>query len=226
MAVKLPKSIIKKFGISKRAWAEYRKQTGKKPGAKTRGAAPKSEGEKMATKKKTRKRGRVRARARAVTRRASKALATRPGQVVVAAGTAAAGGVASSLIVNYTPVLKDQGKLTKALLQGGLGMLGIFFLKNRFAKALGAGAVIASGFTLTKELLKVNPLAGPGDKATLTPDQMRSLVNGQARLNSPVSDMRLGAPVRDVRMNVPADVRMGYNPMTSSIDGGWGKSGW
>lgn len=195
--VKLPKSIIKKFGITKRAWAEFRKTRGSKVSrpakrakrAKRRkssavtvesksGGHPakhKHGGTKMAKRRKKS----VRHRARRAGRRFGAAMGTKPGQVVVAAVTAAAGGVATSMIVNKAPVLKDQGRAAKALIQGGIGLAAILFIRNKHVKSLGAGAVIAAAMGVAREFLKVEPLAGPSaGSRTLTPSEMARVTGG------------------------------------------------
>lgn len=131
-----------------------------------------------------------RGRARRAGRRISVAMETKPGKVVAMAVTAAAGGVVSSFIVNKTPVVKDQGRATKALLQGGLGLTAILFARNRHVKSLGAGAVIAAAMGAAKEFLKVEPLAGPSAGGnTLTPSEMARLTNGQMGIPLPGGTM-------------------------------------
>lgn len=181
--MKLPKSFIKKFGgITKEAWAAFRKSrgvkkhkahaTGKKSGTPAR-SNNNSGGSKMAKKK-----GHKRAAVKKAYHKVRAGMDTRPGKVITMAVTAAAGGVATSFIVNKAPVIKDQGRLTKSLVQGGLGLVAILFVRNRHVKSLGAGAVIASVMGAAKEMLKVEPLAGPGGRRVLTPGEMARITGG------------------------------------------------
>lgn len=210
----LPKKYFKMFpGNLKRAWARYKADKG--GGAKKAAPAPakrkpgkparKSGGAKMAKAKKAAKRAVSKIRA---------GMDTRPGKVLTMAGTAAAGGVGTSLIINNTPKVKDMSQTTKSLIQGGAGLAAIFLGRKRWIKGLGAGAVIAGVFGLTKSVVKLNPLAGPGaGTPTLSPEQMRRLTGGG--MNVPAA----------VRMNVPASVRMRGNGSGNWNAGGWG-SGW
>ncbi len=136
----------------------------------------------------------VKHRARRAGRRIGVAMESRPGKVVLMAMTAAAGGVASSFIVNKTPVIKDQGRTAKSLIQGGLGLAAILFVRNRHVKSLGAGAVIASVMGAVKEVLKVDPLAGPSaGSRTLTPSEMARITGGQMNIPLPGMNAPLGA---------------------------------
>jgi len=206
-------------GNLKKAWAAYRADRG---GAKK--AAPRRKkkhtrarvkrrrkssgspspannhgGDKMAKRKKRRGVARAKSVARKGVRRLKELGSSRPGQVLISAAQAAVGGVATSFALNNIPKVKDMSTATKSGAQVALGLAGIFFGKNRWMKSLGAGSVIAGVFGITKEVLKLNPLAGPGPTmATLPPDVMRRLINRGS----------MGLPAR-VRMGLPANVRMG-----------------
>jgi len=141
----------------------------------------------------------IRGRARRAGRRLGVAMETKPGKVVAMAVTAAAGGVASSFIVNKTPIIKDQGRAAKSLIQGGIGLMAILFVRNRHVKSLGAGAVIAAAMGAAKELLKVEPLAGPSaGSRTLTPSEMARLTSGQMNIPLPGS---MGVPMTGAPAN-------------------------
>jgi hypothetical protein len=223
----LPKSIIKKYGMTKKAWAVFRGKGGGKKAAKRRRAKPKKHtararpkrarakrtrtpagetqhgGKKMAKRRKG-----IRRRARRAFRRVSVAMESRPGKVLTMAVMAAAGGVGTSVIVNNAPVLKDQGKTVKSAIQGGLGLAAILFVKNRQVKSLGAGAVIAGVMGLAKDLFKVEPLAGPSaGSVTLTPSEMAQITRGQT----------MAIPLPSGRMGVPMS--------TAPANAGWGKGG-
>lgn len=150
---------------------------------------PQKEGVKMARR---RKRGGFRGRARRVVRRARVGMETRPGKVVMSALEATGGAILSSLIVNQSPVIKDQATTVKSAVQGGIGLAAIMFVRNRHVKSLGAGAVVAALMGIAKDMLKVNPLAGPSaGSPRLSPSEMARLQSGQ-----------MGLPLRD-RMGVP-----------------------
>lgn len=165
-------------------------------------------------KKKGHKRAAVKHVAKRVRHHAKSAMSTRPGKILMAAGIAAAGGVVTSLAVNHTPKVKDMSQTSKALLQGGAGLLAVFFAPKAWMKALGGGAVLASAFGVSKSVLKLDPLAGPSAGApTLPPDMMRRLAQG--------TGMGLPAKVSMRGMGLPARVRMN-GPVIPSRSGGWG----
>lgn len=154
----------------------------------------------------------VKHKVRRAGRKAAVAMGSKPVQVLMMAGTAAAGGVATSFIVNKTPKIKDMSQGTKSMIQGGLGLAAIFLGKKKWMKSLGAGSVIASVFGLSKALLKLDPLAGPSaGRPTLSPSQMNRLIRNGS----------MGLPA-NVRMGVPANVRMGNSSVVPPRSGGWG----
>lgn len=197
--MRLPKSIIKKYGVTKKAWAVFRSMKGgKKKPAKARRVVVRSkkEDKPMARKKRS-----VRRAVRRVARRVGVAASTKPGQVVVGAMEAAAGAVVTSVAVNKLPVIKDQSRLVKAGAQGALGIAAVLFLRNRHVKALGAGAVIAAAMSAAKTLFNVEPLAGPSaGSRTLTPSEMALLTSGQ--MNIPLrQDGRMAMPMSQSTAN-------------------------
>jgi hypothetical protein len=147
--------------------------------------------------------------------RARAAMDTRPGKVIGMAGMAAAGGAATSFIINKVPKVRDMSQGTKSAIQGAAGLAAIFLGKKKWIKGLGAGAVIAAAFGGVKAVLKLDPLAGPGaGRPTLSPSQMRRITGGG--MNVPAS----------VSMGVPSSVRMrggseGFGGGASGWGGGW-----
>jgi len=223
----LPKKYFKQFpGQLKKAWKAYKADGGGAKVKKTK--APKKAKKKAPTRaKKTYHKQTAKTAKRKVHKMAKKhhkkthskkARGTgqsgfAPMQVITAAGMAAAGGVATSFAINKTPMVKDLSANLKAGIQGAAGVAAILFLRKRWMKSLGAGAVIAAVFSASKSILKLDPLAGPGAGApTLTADQMRRLLGGQMNMPS------------NVRMNVPAPVRMRGGPVMPFAPGGWGVS--
>jgi len=224
----LPKKYFKMFpGNLKKGWAEYRKDRGAGgSGAKRKKSRGKKRTRARAVKRKSaglpattanhkhggRKMSKRRKAVRHVARRIKAGMGTKPGQVVMAAGMAAAGGVATSLVINNVPKVKDMGALAKSGMQGAAGLAAIFFGRKRWMKSLGSGAVIAAVFGASKELLKLNPLAGPSAGSPTLPraELQRLIANG------------MGLPA-NVRMNRPAQVSM--NGGRSYGGSGW-SSGW
>src|SRR5690606_13280689 len=131
-AMRLPKSIIKKYGVTKKAWAGFRSMKGGKKPTKARRVVVRSkkEDKPMARKKRS-----VRRAVRRVARRVGVAASTKPGQVVVGAMEAAAGAVVTSVAVNKLPVVKDQTRLAQAGAHGGLGHATVHLLSKRHVKA-------------------------------------------------------------------------------------------
>jgi len=168
-------------------------------------------------KKKGKKRRAVAAYAKRGARRAKAAMDSKPGKVVVFAGEVGAGAVVSSLAVNRIPVIRDQGRMVKIGAQVGLGLAGLFLSRNKHVKALSAGSLVAAVMGGAREVLKLEPLAGPGPGSrTLTPAEMRSVTAGQ--LGKPVNyPGQLGKPV-----NYPGKLGDAFAP---SLDAG-GTGGW
>lgn len=226
----LPKKYFKMFpGNLKKGWAAFRAERGtpkkKKSGGKKHVAKKKTHavttakhgGGKMAKAKK-----KIKSAAKGAARRFKAAAGTRPGQVLIMAGTAAAGGVATSFAVNNIPKVKELSAMNKSLIQGGLGLAAVMFGgKRKWVKGLGAGSVIAAVFGLSKSVLNLNPLAGPGAGApTLSPSQMARItgmsVPANVRMNVP-ANVRMNAPRNDVRMR-------GNAPVSGWNQGGWGNN--
>lgn len=183
----LPKSIIKKYGVSKKAWDVFRGTRSRK-----KKTAPKARKRRVhhvvaqvmekVEMKKTHKKRRVAMPKKKHHSRRGKlkaVIGSRPGQIVAMAATAAAGGVATSFVVNKAPVIRDQSRLVKSAVQGGLGIIAIMFMRNKMVKSLGAGAVIAAAMGAAQEILKVQALAGPtAGGRTLTPSEMARITGG------------------------------------------------
>lgn len=221
----LPKSYFKRFpGNMKAAWKAFKKergQGGSAPKHHKRAKAKKNRAptrhpntEVVMAKKKGRKRAAVKHAARRVGHKVRAAAETRPGKLLIMAGTAAASGVATSYAINHIPKVKDMDATVKSGIQGALGLAAIFLGKKKWIKSVGAGAVIAGVMGLTKSVLKLDPLAGPGaGKMTLPPDVLAKLIrNGSMSMPASVSMHRPAS----VAMNRPASVAMR----------GRGSSGW
>ncbi len=231
--VKLPKSIIKKYGITKKAWAVFRgTKSGRKAKAKRAAPAKRRKSPKRArrsvaasTTKESggsimarRKRSKGKKRAPGVRRRHARRVAGRivgsgPAQMLTGAATMTAGAVVTSLAINKIPTVNTLSPNMKSGLQMALGALGMLFMKNKHVKLAGTGSFIAGAMGLTKKLLNVDPMAGSGDARTLSHEELYRLQRGQMGVPAQV---RMGVPAQ-VRMGVPAQVKMG-----GSAESGWG----
>jgi len=238
----LPKKYFKMFpGQLKKAWAKYKADKGEKkakPAKKEKTSKPRkvkhkravvrdrvvvakvNNSQKLTGKRKGSKMAKTKKTARKIGGKLKAGMNTKPGQLLTMAVIASAGGVATSLAINKTPKIKDLSQPTKSAIQAGLGLLAIFFGQKKLIKSMGAGAVIASVFALTKSITKIDPLAGPGSQTpTLSPAQMARLLS----MNAPAS-VRMNAPA-SVRMNAPASVSMGgTSPVKGWQQGGWGSN--
>jgi hypothetical protein len=185
--VKLPKSIIAKYGITKKAWAVFRKSRGKKQKKTAHRAAPKKSGKhtrKTTTnggKKMPKRRKHIRHSVRRAGRRIKSAMSGKPMAMVTMAATAAAGGVVSQMVMDKTPGIKTQSAGVKTMIQGGIGLAAIFFSRNRHIKSLGAGAVIAAAMSAAKSVM-AGPSAG---SRRLTPTEMARITGGQMNIPLP-----------------------------------------
>lgn len=219
--MKLPASFIKKYGLTKRAWAEFRKSKGgakraapkkhhkkkrrvsHEAAAKKPGRSSGQHGGKMA-KKKRRVGRKAKVAVRRAGRRAKAAMGSRPGQILMMAGTATAGALGTSMAINAVfnniDSLKTKSAGWKSGAQFALGLLGVYFGKKRWIKNLGAGAVLGGVLGGVKSVTGVDPLAGPSaGRPTISPEQLRRLIASGGRMNIP-------ANVRT--MNMPANVTM------------------
>ncbi len=139
---------------------------------------------------------RVAHRVRRGARRVGAAMETRPGKVLVMAVEATAGGVVTSMAVNKLMPATASAN-TKALIQGGLGMAAVMFIRNKHVKAAGAGAVIASLMGLAQNMFKVSALSGPSSSRTLAPSELQRLIQGggSAGMNLPLQG-GMGLPLQ------------------------------
>lgn len=157
-----------------------------------------------------RKRRSVRHSIRRAHRRASVMAGTTTGKVIVGAAEVAAGAAASALLVNKGPMIKDASPVVKSGAQIVLGILAIRFFRNPHLKTVGAGAVVSAVMGLAKNVLKVEPLAGPGG-GNLSPADLRALSQG---LGIPIENM--GIPLNpmngSVSMTAPTGFKGGFGP--------------
>lgn len=210
----LPKGYIKKYGGLKAAWAAYKKQ-GKTTPKKARKKSTKrvyrlakkvtiqTNAIKPAKGTSIMKR-KAKHKAKKVYHKAKAMVHSRPGQVIMNAGIATAGGVATSMVLNFIPGVKDMDKGIKSGLQLALGLAGVFLVKNKMVQALSSGVVIAGAFGLSKKYLNLDPLASGGRR--MTSAEIRELTSMLPGLSG-----RMGIPasVRPGSMGIPAQVLSG-----------------
>lgn len=212
----LPKAYFKKYpGNLKKAWAAYKADHGGKKSTQTKQSTKSAGGNEMATHKK--KSGGVKHHAK----KAYGFAKANPLQLLTSTAMAVAGGVASAMLINRLPMLKDSKPMTKGAIQIGTGMLLLFVLKNRIAQALGGGAIVAGGFSLAKGA-GFDGLAGSGGRS-LTQAEMLQLGQNLANrsLGRPVNYVgQLGRPV-NYSGSLGSRVMPGLNTMP-----GWNQNGW
>lgn len=212
----LTRALIKKHkGDLKAAWADLRRGKATRKAVVKSKPAESGKGPKMAKRKK----------AKAAVKRAGhavkRAVNTKPGQMLVAAAMAAGGGVASSFILNKTPMLKDLNKGAKAGAQIAIGIAGAYLFKNKFLKAASAGAVIAGVFSGVKAFTGLEPLAGDSGKK-LSPFELLNLTK---QLNGGMSrPVNYGGPSLSRPVNYTG--AMSRPSMPSLNTGSWGPTGW
>lgn len=203
----LPKKYFKAFpGNLKKAWAAYKRdKSGRKVSA--RGSKKKITIKRVKTRSPmaAKKKSKVASAARRVAGRAKGFMTGRAGQVAMTALVATGGGIATSMLINKAPMVRDWSRGTKVLTQIGLGVAGVVFFKKPILKSMFAGAAMAGVFGASKEFLKIDPLAG--DARTLSPEALLSLVRGGS----------MGVPA-NTRMGIPANTRMGV-PASVSMNG-------
>lgn len=172
-----------------------KKKTAKKAKKKTSKKATKKKGKRKMAKAKSKKK-----KSGAKTKTIKKKMT--PTELLIFSGLAALGGITSSLIVNFTPFIRDMKPIVKSLSQMGVGIVGTIFIpkKAEFLKPLAAGAGIAGTFGLVQKVSagKFQVLAGNQAK-TLTDQEIAALVAGGY-----------------VNMDGPA--RIGMNGMSGPVD--------
>ena len=169
---KLPKRYIKKYGISAKAWREYRKGT-LSGGAKKKKKAVKKKAVKKAVRKTTTKkrtltksvRGNIMAKKRTYKKRkkskskrvgAPRAMRLISGKTVnaITDGVLVGGGaVGSTFALNMIPFVKEQNAWIKAAIQAGVGVLGMGMFKNAYVKKLMAGSVAGAAISMIIPLM-------------------------------------------------------------------------
>lgn len=157
---KLPTKYIKKYGISAKAWKEYRK------GSLSGSSAVKKK--KVIKRKVTKKRliksvttGAVQMakRKRKYTKRRKTRRLGSPGRsmrlikgntvnAIVDGFLVGGGAVGTTFAMNMIPFVKDQKAWIKALIQAGIGSVGIGLFKDKYVKKLMAGAVAGAAISL------------------------------------------------------------------------------
>lgn len=200
----LPKKYFKMFpGNLKKAWAAYRRDTGKrKTAAKATKRSPaKKSTSKGARRMPTKKRATAAAR-KVATKIRYRTKEIKPFDMMITALIAAGGGIVSSMVVNKTPGVKTLHPLAKSGAQIGTGLAVLYFgpKKYKIVKALGAGAFTAGVFGGAAKLTKQDVLAGDEE---LTNEEI------QALLSSGVLPGGMNGPVE---LSGPVELGAGENP--------------
>lgn len=165
---KLPKRYIKKYGISKKGWAAYRKGT--LSGAAKKKKAVKKRIVKKAVKRKTitksvrgtsmakrkrkyTKRQKTTARRRLSGSRSLRLFSGKTVNAIVDGAIVGGGAVGSTFALNMMPWVKEQNAWIKALIQAAVGVLGIGVFKNAQVKKLMAGSIAGGAISMIIPLM-------------------------------------------------------------------------
>lgn len=207
--MKLPKKYIKKYGLTKKAWAEFKKAR-KKVGRKIKRVVKKvtkkrkvlKKGHNPTYKKGVRKVAKKRKTASKYPRRRRATLLTnRTMNAVVNGGIIGGTAIGSTWIVNMIPMIKDQASWVKALAQAGIGVMGLTFSRDLMVKKAFSGFIAGGAITLILPFMPETFKFGAG--RALTTPELRELQMG-SRYNSLAN--KTGKPVS---VGKPVSITMG-----------------
>ena len=215
MALGLPKKYIKKYGVSKKAWDEFRKakkraaakrkksvkKVSKKKSPKKKVSKKKTAPKKQAKKKVSRtpkkksspKKG-VKKMAKNKKKAGSKSrksrrvtlLGNRTMNALINGGVIGGAAVGSTWIINMIPMVKDQASWIKALVQAGIGIGGMTFSRQLMVKKLFSGFIAGGAISLILPYMPEGFQFG----RSFSNDELRQLQDGRA--GRPIS---MGRPV-------------------------------
>jgi len=161
----LPKSYIKKYGISARAWREYRKakrKTKKRGGGKVakRKTTRRKSTRRAAPRRKASRRRTYRSRARAVTRRARttmRGVMSKSTQAAIKTGIGVAGAAGSAMLLNSLPM--DARTKAWSQLALGVGLIALTPKRAMNMKLAGSGAALVGAMAVMRTAgLPIPPL--------------------------------------------------------------------
>lgn len=132
-----------------------------------------------------------RAAGKAVVKFRTRTLQLKPVDLLIRALIAAGGGLASTAIVNNTPLIKNIGAIPKSIAQSAVGLGALYFIPDKFAliKMLGVGSFMAGVMGGVQKVTKMEVLAGDAD---LTDEEVQALLSA-GYLQGP---MQLAGPAR------------------------------
>ncbi len=111
----------------------------------------------------------------------------------------AGAAVASSWVVNMTPVIKTANPTTKSLAQLGLGFGAVLFTpsKYRLARYGAMGVAFAGALGAVERMTSMKTLAGPA-VGSLSPSEVAALqsMGAMPLMNGPVRMRQMAGPVR------------------------------
>jgi len=155
----LPKSYIKKYGISKRAWTEYRKA--KRGGRKS--PARKTATRKTSRAMVSRKTAPARTKRKIVTRATAKNVMDKTTANALKIGSGVGGAVGTAMLIKMLPFGKTGQAFTQLL--SGLGMMALIPKKRRIIRYAGYGSALAGGLAVLKTTFPDVPLLAGNNKA-------------------------------------------------------------
>lgn len=208
---KLPKKYIKKYGISAKAWREYRKGSlsgAAKKSTKKKKAAPKRKvkvtrktitksvrtgASTMARKKRKYTKRKKRTRRLGASRK-MRLLSPKTFNAITDGFLVGGGAVGSTFALNMTPFVKDQKAWIKALIQAGVGVLGMGIFNNAYAKKLFAGSVAGAAISMIIPFMPDSFKFAGSDARDFTEEELMELQS-------------MGIPVEiEDTMGVPVDI--------------------
>lgn len=199
----LPKKYIKKYGISKQAWRAFKNKT--LSGGRKKKSTTKKKVNVMARKK--RKTTAKKTRRRVITqsvrmaaprrRRRASVMTNRYMNALINSGVVGAGAIGSTLLVNKTPFIADLKPWQKALIQVGIGVFGIPFVKSPMLKKAIGGATVGGAISLIIPLMPEGfSFYSGGAAAAPTP------VSGRPFTNQELKEMQsMGIPIDTPKSN-------------------------
>jgi len=199
--MKLPKKYIKKYGISAKAWREYKKTLkGRTKAKRSRATVKRTVKRKTAAVKKkrsnlknniiiygktktTKKRTTTMAKRRKTSKKMGKARRRRAGfmnqrtvSAIVKGGMTAVGVITGLVAVNKLPWVKDQQPWIKAASQIALGIAGLTLVKQPMGKQVAAGIVTSGALSFILPMLPEGVMAGA---RRLSPTELNALRTGK-----------------------------------------------
>jgi hypothetical protein len=226
---RLPKKYIKKYGgINKRAWAAFKrkalsgkkksavkkksvaKKVSRKPAKKTIirtikiGAVKMAKKRKYTKKRKYRRLGQAR-RFRLVTGKTMNALVD--GAVV--GGSA----IGSTWVLNMIPWIKDQTSWMKALIQAGIGAVGVGMVRNPWGKKAMAGMIAGGAISLAMPFMPEG-FKFSGGRA-FSANELQELQTMGVPYSIPGASTRIGVPYSIPGASSQASMSRGRSRRTS-----------